>query len=287
MRQEAIRDRRTPWCPAYAEKVEMNLILKKHSSQNMNKTLPNYKKLFKSKRTAPGMHRDIPTRILVEDNSGIGETAFGRNVERDYAKKSFKKFKLMLLAPLKLMTPNDCVEHVILRDNIALQEMQMSPQKLRRIFEVHGKECLIILDGSGEHIGWQKNKTCQDISKIIKGECLSDCTILLTSRSEFVEEIESNFQVVVQFNGFSKDFAKRLAENIRLESAQVDKVLKMRVHDKGMSVRQNRPNEDEGEPLYMNCRLFIFVCMLVKCNDIELDEETDMVDITFRSIRIV
>ena len=126
-----MRDRRTPWCPAYAEKVEMNLILKKQSGQTVNETLPDYKELFIIKKTGRGMHRKMPTRILVEDNFGIGETAFSRNVERDYAQKSFKKFKLVLFAPLKLMKPNDCVQHVILRDNVALQEMQMSPQKLR------------------------------------------------------------------------------------------------------------------------------------------------------------
>ena len=61
----------------------------------------------------------------------------------------------------------------------------------------------------------------------------------------------------------------------------------MRVHDKGMSVRQKKSNEDKDEPLYKNCRLFIFVCMLVKCKDIDIDEEIDIVEINYRAIRIV
>ena len=154
MRPEAIRDRRTPWCPPYLGKVEMSLTLKKFNDETMNKELNNYTEL---KDTNQNCFK-ILKRILVEDNVGIGETSFGRNVERDYAQETFDMFRLVLIAPLKLMTPNDCVEHVILRDNMALQKLKINSRKLRKIFETRGDECLIILNGNGEHAGWGKKK---------------------------------------------------------------------------------------------------------------------------------
>ena len=270
----------------------MSLTLKKFNGETMNKEVNNYMPLFTELKDTNQNCFKIPKRILVEDNVGIGETSFGRNVERDYAQETFEMFRLVLIAPLKLMTPNDCVEHVILRDNMALQKLKINSRKLRRIFETRGNECLIILNGNGEHAGWGKDTFSYDIKKIVEGEHLSNCTVVLVSRVEFVEHVKDYFEVIIRYKGFPKNFALTLAKHIGLEKDKIERVLKMRATKNSFVNDQNPGNcheEVQSEPLYMNSRLFLFVCFILKCrpNDIKLDEEYTAGEICYFALRIL
>ena len=139
--------------------------------------------------------------------------------------------------------------------------------------------------------GGKKNFSC-DIKKIVEGERLSNCTVVLVSRVEFVEHVKDYFEVIIRYNGFPEKFAITLARHIGLEKDKIERVLKMRVTKNSFVNDQNPGNcheEVQSEPLYMNSRLFLFVCSILKCrpNDIKLDEEYTIGEICYFALRIL
>ena len=194
----------------------------------------------------------------------MGKTSIARRMEWDWSKGNFTRFELVFFVSLRLMKQENHIENLILRQNESLRKMSVSPGKLRKRLETSGENCLLILDGWGEHTG-----ACSDVVKIIRGGNLSDCTVVVTSTSEFSEEkeIRECFDVVARCEGFPRNYAERFAKNILIEQEQVDKVLNICVHNDCLKL-----GAEKCEPLFKNPTLFLFVCILVNIKEIKLIE---------------
>ena len=197
----------------------------------------------------------------------------------DWSKGNFTRFELVFFVSLRLMKQNDHIENLILRQNESLRKMSVSPGKLRKMLETFGEKCLLILDGWGEHTG-----ACNDVVKIIRKEHLPDCTVVVTSRSEFAdeEEIRERFNVVANCEGFPRNYAERFAKNILMEQELVDKVLNIYVDNDSLKLGAKK-----CEPLFKNPTLFLYVCILANIKEIELIEPTESIKIGEIYFRII
>ena len=185
----------------------------------------------------------------------MGMISVMTNIELKWAKGRFKLFQLVLLVSLRFMKYHDKLEDIILRQNLQLREMSMNGEKLRRILQKYGQKCLLLLDGWGEHVGHS-----QDVLEIIKGNSLRECSVILSSRSDFVTtEISKAFQNVVKSEGFPEDYAESFAKNFLCKESEIEAVLGINIHDHKLE----KETKHGSEPLYRNPALFLFVCLVL------------------------
>ena len=128
----------------------------------------------------------------------MSKTTFSKKIGWDWARKIFELFNVVLVVFLKLVRPDKTIENVILSQYPALEGLGVSEQKLRFFLENYGKEILLILDGLDEH-ALGENK---DVVKIIRGQKLIHCNVILTSRPHTTLAIEHYFRTVVSVEGF-------------------------------------------------------------------------------------
>ena len=136
---------------------------------------------------------------------------------------------------------------------------------------------LIILDGFDEYTDVSGNKEHIDTIKMLKGQKLHRCNVLLTSRPHCISNVEQHFQTVVRINGFSKEHAEELARKLLSDVRKVQPVLEFECFT------SNRyPLEGQHKcPI-----LLLFVCILVneKENDIS-KKDTTLGEIYIRLVR--
>ena len=120
----------------------------------------------------------------------------------------------------------------------------------------------MILDGLDEHALGQN----QDVLKIIKGQKLLYCNILVTSRPHSCANIEQHFQAIVRVNGFTRNQAERFALRILENKSKVEAVVNFNPWGKsGFGF--------ENEFLYSCPILLLILCVLVKDDMVDLDNE--------------
>ena len=146
-------------------------------------------------------------KILLKSDPGMGKTTFSKKIGWDWARKIFELFKVVFVVFLKLVRPEEAIENVILSQYPALEGLGVSEQKLRFFLENYGKDLLLILDGLDEH-ALGENK---EVVKIIRGQKLFYCNVLLISRPHTTQAIERYFRTVVSVKGFTHHEAKKFA----------------------------------------------------------------------------
>ena len=120
-----------------------------------------------------------------------------------------------------------------------------------------GNRCLLILDGLDEHaLG-----TNQDVLKIIRGEKLLSCNIIVTSRPHSTKQIEKYFPVILRVEGFTKSKAEQFASKILNDKQKVKTVLTFKPIDSEIDV---------DIPIYKCPILLSFLCVLVREDEIDL-----------------
>ena len=105
---------------------------------------------------------------------------------------------------LKLVKPGESIENVIISQRPELEGMNVTQQKLRALLETFGNRCLLILDGLDEHALGQN----EDVLKIIRGQKLLHCNVIVSSRPHSTKKIEKHFRTVVRVNGFTRERQK-------------------------------------------------------------------------------
>ena len=126
---------------------------------------------------------------------------------------AFKVVSVVFFVFLKLVRPGDAIENVIIEQSPMLEGRCVTQEQLESIFEKFGHRCLFILDGLDEHALGQND----DVLKIIKGQKLLNCHVLVTSRPHSTRKIEQYCETIVRVDGFTKskarDFIWKLLEN--------------------------------------------------------------------------
>ena len=201
-------------------------------------------------------------KVLCKGGPGMGKTTLMKKIGWDWAKGTFIQFHIVFFVFLKFVQPGEAIENIVVQQNPILEGMNVVPIKVKKILEAFGSKCLLILDGLDEHALGQN----QDVLKIIKGQKLLYCNILVTSRPHGCANIEQHFQTIVRVNGFTRNHAERFALRILENKSKVESVVNFNPWGKsGFGF--------ENEFLYSCPILLLILCVLVKDDMVDLDNE--------------
>ena len=160
-------------------------------------------------------------KVLCKGNPGMGKTTLMKKIGWDWAKGIFTTFSIVFFVFLKFVQPGEAIENIIIEQNPTLEGMNLTPKRLKQILEEFGPKCLLILDGLDEHALGQN----QDVLKIIKGQKLLYCNMIVTSRPHSCANVEQYFQTIVRVNGFTRCQAERFALRILKNKSKVEAVM--------------------------------------------------------------
>ena len=244
-----------PWLPGYLvdmRKLYTELTLEKIENtlfgQNTTE-LANYEKMFTC-----DYDRD---KILTKGDPGMGKTTLRRKIGFDWARDIFKVYSVVFFVALKFVQPGEAIENIIIQQHPFLQGLNVSPRKVRVMFEMFGSRCLLILDGLDEH-GLGQN---QDVLRNIRDEKLLNCGVVVSSRPHSTNQVERYFPTVIRVDGFTSKKAKEFVSNFFTEETKITQIMQFRPSD-----------SREDFPIYKCPILLSFLCLLVKENDIDLSD---------------
>ena len=171
---------------------------------------------------------------------------------------------------MKLVTPGQPIENIIIQQNSKLIGFDVSPKQLRGILEVHGNKCLLIIDGFDEAPSGN-----DEILKLLRGELLLQCNVLLTSRPHNVVDIQDNFHVRCEVLGFTLSNAKKYASRHFKRIRTVQEVIEF-----------NSRNFMRDHGHCANPLILCAICFLVKQRQTDfLKLDVDIDEIYFRLFR--
>ena len=112
----------------------------------------------------------------------------------------------------------------------------------------------IIFDGFDEFCS--KN---EDVLKVIRGQKLLNCNIIVTSRPHSVEDIEEHFHTIVKIRGFSEQYVHTYVSKLLRERDKLDDLIEF-----------NFRNFVIGGDTFSCPILLLFICILVNNDEIDL-----------------
>ena len=123
-----------------------------------------------------------------------------------------------------------------------------------------------------------------DVVKIIRGQKLLYCNVIVTSRPHSCADVESYFQTVVRVKGFTRKHANQFAFRILKDKSKVEAVMKFNP--------SGTPTVFflflEKEFLYSCPILFLITCVLVKHDELDLKNKLfNKGELYFRLVRFV
>ena len=190
----------------------------------------------------------------------MGKTMVGKKIGLDWATGIFKAFQIVFFVFLKLVRPEDTIEHIIIQQMPVLEGLGVTEDRLSAFLETFGYRCLLILDGLDEHVPGKN----EDVTKIIRGQKLLSCNIFLTPRPHTAREISKHFHVVVSVSGFTTSEARKFAFKILKDADLVNEVL----------VFNPFSLTHAGNMKRYHCPILLsFLCLLVREKKITLMDE--------------
>ena len=177
----------------------------------------------------------------------------------DWATGTFTQFIIVFVFFLKLVKPGESIENVIISQISELEGINVTQKTLKDLLATFGNRCLLILDGLDEHALGQN----EDVMKIIRGQKLLYCNVIVSSRPHSTKEIEKYFQTVVRVNGFTRGEAEKFSFRILADNNKVLDVLNFSPVD-----------FKEGIKLFKFPILLSFICLLVREEDIDLSSKS-------------
>ena len=207
---------------------------------------------------------------MCKGDPGIGKTTLMKKIGWDWARGIFVTYSIVFFVFLKLVRPGDAIENVIIQQNPDLEGRGLTPAKLKKILDKFSDRCLLILDGLDEH-ALGKN---EDVLKIIRGQNLFYCSIVVTSRPHSTKEVERYFSDIVRVQGFTKERAKTFAACLLNDPHQVEAVLNFK--------------SSYYYHLYKCPIILLILCVLVKEDGVDLkDEDLKKGELYFRLVRFL
>ena len=213
----------------------------------------------KSKCSVKVQATGMAIKILVKGDPGVGKTTLMKKIAFDWATEEFTKFVVVFVVFLKLVKPGESIENVIINQIPELEGMNVTPEKLTAFLETFGNRCLLILDGLDEHALGQNT----DVLKIIRGQKLLYCNVIVSSRPHSTKYIEKHFPTVVRVNGFTREEAEKFTLKILGEEKKVLDVLNFSPMDFQETINLH------NMPILLS-----FICLLVREEDIDLSSKS-------------
>ena len=250
-----------PWAKAYTvdmKDIYTDLALEKIENEPTGpegKRIEDYKELFENKTRESETETE---KVLMKGDPGMGKTTVSKKISWDWAMGLFKVFTLVFFVSLKLVKPGDVIENIIIQQTPALESLSIRQKQLNNILEKFGHRCLLILDGIDE-IDLKKN---DEIRKVIRGNKLVYCNVLVTSRPHSSADIEEYFSTIVHVQGFVESQAEKYVSSV------------LDVKHKSVPVVQfYYTNFREPDSKFASPMLLLFICILVNADDIDLQQK--------------
>ena len=190
-------------------------------------------------------------KVLFKGEQGMGKTTLSKKITLDWARGVFTTFSIILLVSLKLVSPGDPIENVIIDQNSWLEDLNVTQCRLKEIFAIFGDKCLVILDGLDECVHGKN----EDVVKILKGRNLLNCNIVVTSRPHSIDNVKKHFDVIAVVDGFTEKNARQFASKILSDERQIDAVMRFDPYRKNefddRSISEgDYPCDDSGQESY-------------------------------------
>ena len=143
-------------------------------------------------------------RVLMDGAPGVGKTTLCRKVSKDWAHEGFlSEYKLVVVLHLRdhRIAKAERIEDLFYHDDPELQA-----EVVRQVRKTSGASVLLIFDGFDE-LSEEERMDRSLFLDIIKGEVLSRCSVLVTSRPYASENLQCLRSVVrhVEVLGFTKE----------------------------------------------------------------------------------
>ena len=230
-----------------------------------------YQELFENRNDSK-THQDVQfKRILLKSDPRLGKSSMAKKIAHDWVMGFFTSFTLVFFFSLNLVRAGETIENILIQQTPELDALNVTQQRLRKILDHHRNRVLLILDGLDQHALGSND----DIWKIITGQTLQQCNILLTSRPHNTRDIEQYFSTTAKILGFTKSQARMYAMSIFKDNSKVEAML-------NLTPSPTKSSDD----WYYSPQLLTFLCSLVKDGLIDLcSKSMNIGDICTRMVR--
>ena len=185
------------------------------------KKLRHYTDLFTAEKGG-----NIPKRVLVQGETGIGKSTFVKKLAVDWAalddaemtekqKHALRKFKLVVVVTLKDVSSCQTLEEVIRRSHLFPEDEETLTDDVLSYIRDNQDKVLLVFDGYDEYRTGSEAETQfgsrsdSPICKIFQGNNLRDCTVLVTARISQAGELQKDADKHAEITGF--DLEDKLA----------------------------------------------------------------------------
>ena len=211
---------------------------------------------------------NIPKRVLVQGETGIGKSTFVKKLAVDWAelddaemtqkqKDALRKFKLVLVVTLKDVSSCQTLEEIIRRSHLFPEDEETSTDDVLSYIRDNQEKVLLVFDGYDEYRTETEAETqfnCRSdspICKIFQGNILRDCTVLVTARISQAGELQKDADKHAEVTGFDGEDKLAFMRKMLNSESKVDELMDF--------LRENEMFDLARVPL-----LNLFFCLLWK-----------------------
>ena len=167
--------------------------------------LKHYSDIFNANKNG-----DIPKRILVQGQTGIGKSTFVKKLLVDWVEVNkgtgddqaavLKNFELVVAVNLKEVSKRQSLKDVISFSNVFAKEDKYMTEGLVDYITNNQEKVLLIFDGYDEY----RCGCNSEIYEIFNGKSLRNCRVLITTRISKADELRGGEDLHAEITGFSE-----------------------------------------------------------------------------------
>ncbi|XP_072042869.1 NACHT, LRR and PYD domains-containing protein 3-like [Amphiura filiformis] len=176
----------------------------------------------------------ISKRVLVVGKGGTGKSIISANLAYKWAQNtpnsSLSKFSLVVVIIMRKIQGNNASLEDIIFEQILPEDSKVSKESLKSYIKSHPEEVLVVLDGIDEDSSGTIRNKSGDIRKILENRKLRNSCVILTTRSEGMNDLRScvTHFTRVKLHGFSTMKIHQYIEKyFRRDKAKGTKLLNM------------------------------------------------------------
>ena len=181
----------------------------KHPSGTEEQELGDYTDIFHGHKNYPN-----PKKIVVVGQGGIGKSTFSQKLAVDWAKgekEALKKFDLLLVIKLRDVGGMRNFKEMLVASGIVQSEECAQVESFVQYINEHQERVLILFDGYDEYDRELARDVTSDVHKIITGKMLIGCHLVVTTRSQRVNEVKKYMHTQCKIKGFTREDIEEFA----------------------------------------------------------------------------